>query len=76
MKLHFHKFKKFEWGGYTERGFLGETIKEFKVFQRFRICEKCGKAQEYLAAWHDLNEEGRKVLVKKIETGEVKEIKN
>ena len=77
MKLHLHKFKIYERKGYTEREFLGETFKEFRAFQTFRICKKCGKAQEYfadwddLATWHDLSEGQKKILLEKINTGEV-----
>jgi len=81
MKIHIHQYKKYDWRVCTERTFLGEIIQEHWVIpQKFRICKKCGKAQEYFISWQglsegwqDLSEEAKKVLLKKIETGEIVE---
>jgi len=74
MKIHIHQYKKYNWRICIERHFLGEIIQEHWVIpQKFRICKKCGKAQEYFMGWQDLSEEAKKVLLKKIETGEIVE---
>jgi len=73
--LHFHRYKYYIRVRNYFGNFLGERVKETEVLKRFRICKKCGKAQILYAVWEDLNEEKKKILLEKINSGEIIEEK-
>jgi len=64
-KLGFHKWKYVR--EYYTKTFLGEEVKLH--WNRFRICKRCGKVEEYWTAWDfwdSLHEEYAKVLKSKV----------
>ena len=71
MKFHLHKFKEYRLVEPYDEIFLGERIKRLWVIKKFRVCQKCGKAQECVpeseltGCWIDLDKKQKEILLKK-----------
>ena len=71
MKFHLHKFKECRLVELYDEIFLGEKIKRLWTIKKFRVCQKCGKAQEWVreseleGCWIDLDKKQKEILLKK-----------